>query len=463
MTRKTRIQLIVFGLVTVLATGYGAVTILNVGQLVDRPYEIVAEFDADGGIYPRADVELLGTRVGSVREVIPGPGTGTTVVMAIDADEEIAADAKARIVNKSAIGEQFVTLTPQSDAETAVLEEGAVIPASRTSTPIEVSKLLGSLDRLAGSVPTKQLSIVLDETAAAVDGLGPTLRRLISDTDAVTAKSLANVDDLRSLIGDAQTVLNTQVDLGEQTEVSLREVSSLTKRLRELNPSFDALFVNGIRTSTAASNLLSDNQALLPVLLNNLIAVNQVAADNLPELRKTLVLFPWALEISATSVRYCDEYDTETGEPIESTCHYDDQGRPIYSAHLGLQLPELPGNPQYAACTKGYEGTKRYNPDGTPVDGVGPRQRDDSPFNPDARCTAPPDDPHTPNVRGAQNVIDQRAGTNRAAPGFALYDPNSGTVAAPDGVTYRIDGLAGPPPPSGEEGLTWLLTNVVKK
>jgi len=403
-TLTTKIQLAVFGLVAVLSMVYGAVTLFDVGSVVRPPYQVEAQFSGSGGIYPRADVDLLGTKVGTVTDVRVGPGSGTTVVMAIDPDVEISTDVTAFIGHKSAIGEQYVALTPKSDAaDGAVLKDGSVIPMSATATPIEVSDLLSDLDGLAASIPPKQLGIVLDEMAAAVSGLGPTMGRLLDDADTVTRTSLAHVDELTALITDARTVLDTQVALGPQTTAYFEQLAPLLEELRALDPQLAQVFVDGLRAGRSLTDLLRDNQEALPVLLTHLVSLTDLAADRIPGLRKTIAMFPWVLEVGATGVRPCDEYDAHTGRPIESTCRYDEQGRPIYTTYLAFQMSEAPGGSPYLPCTKGYEGTVKYQPNGESLNG-GPREQRDSPPNIHAHCGAAPSDPASPNVRGSQNV-----------------------------------------------------------
>ncbi|MFL6022877.1 MAG: MCE family protein [Marmoricola sp.] len=441
-TLLTRVQLIAFALVTVLAVSYGAVNFFHVGAVFSPPFEVRAQFATSGGIYARADVDLLGTRVGSVRKIIPGPGTGTTVVLALDHGAKIPRDVTATIGNKSAIGEQYVELEPQSSGG-PVLAGGDVIKLDRTSSPIDVATLIGDLDSLAGSIPAQDLSTVMTELSTALNGVGGSLGHLIDNTDRLTRVSLAGANDLNQLIDDASTVLDTQVVKGPQTAAYLRDLAGLTSELRRIDSSFDDLFANGIRAGVQVSNLLADNQQALPVLLNQLVALTEVAADRIPALRKTLVVFPYALEVGATGVRRCGSFEPKTGKPVEATCRYDEQGRPIYAAYLALELPKPPNAP-YFPCTKGYEGTVKYLPDGTPLNG-GPKQKVDSPVNMNARCTASPDDPNTPLVRGAQNVDGPAATPGRTAPayGLALLDPNSGVVVTADG-SYQVSTAKAP-------------------
>ena len=456
MTRTVRLQIVAFLTVTVLAVWYGASSLLQLDELVRPPYQVKAEFAHAGGIYPRADVDLLGTRVGRVEELAPGPDGSTIVTLAIDDDVDIPQDVVAVIGSKSAIGEQFVELEPQS-AGGELLEDGDVIPLKRTVSPPDVASLLGHLDELAASIPLDDLATLLEEGSAAVSDVAPRLRRLIRDSRIVAESAVASVDSLTALIRDAKTVLDTQVALTPATQTWLPELAGLTDTLRELDPTFDELFANGLRAGTEVTSLLRANQAALPVLLNNLISVTTVASERVPGLRKTIVVFPWALEMGASGARYCDVYDLETGRPVENTCHYDEEGNPIFSAHLAAQLPEAPEDPAYHPCTRGYEATVRYTPDGIPVHGGGARQDPDSEPNLGVQCLAPPTDPLSPNVRGAQNT--HRLGSaSRVAPfGLAMYNPNSGMLATPDGTAYRLIGSTAPFPPGGADGLAWLM------
>ena len=67
-------------------------------------------------------------------------------------------------------------------------------------------------------------------------------------------------------------------------------------------------------------------------------------------LKGQVIEFQWTnphawIEVGVTGVRRCGSYNAKTGKPVESTCRYDANGDPIYSAYLGAQLPEAPGAP----------------------------------------------------------------------------------------------------------------------
>lgn len=457
-TGAVRFKLVAFVVVSALALTYGATELFSVQRLVQPPDEVRIVFADPQGLYPRADVDLLGVRVGAVREIEPGPASASTVVIELDHDAAVPADLRAEASSKSAIGEQYVQLVPLSSGGER-LGDGDTIGLERTVSPPNLAELLGSLDALVGSVPREELRISLEEGAAALTDLAPDLRRLLDDADQLSSSALRNVDDLTALIDDAQTVLDTQVELGGSTRAALSDLASLTSRLRALDPTFDRIFVRGIAAGTQVTGLLRDNQAALPVLLNNLVSLTTLGADHLPGIRKTLVVFPWMLEYNAQALRYCDDVDPLTGTPVESSCHYDDEGLPIYSVHIA-DVVKVRGSAPYNPCTRGYESAERHLANGDPADGTGPRQGADPPANFEVHCASLPSDPDAPNVRGFQNIARRTGRSGRAPVGWgnAVMNPTTGTVVTPDGGAFLLTSTVDPVPTDGTADLGWLLT-----
>lgn len=400
ITRRIRLQLVVFALITTVMVWYGATRLLGLGEVVDPPYTVDVQVADAGSLYPRADVDLLGTKVGRVESISPGPGTGSTIRLALDPDVEIPRDVRVVVGSKSAIGEGFVQIEPRSAGGPA-LAEGDVIGIEDTVSPPRLEELLGHLDGLAASLPTDDLATLLDESVLALDGVAPSLRRLVRAGTQLSEAGLDNVEDLTALLRDARTVLDTQVALGPSTRTWARDLAQVTGTLRDLDPTVVRLYGSGTRAATEVSGLLTDNREVLPVLLDDLVALTDVAGSRTQEVRKTLTIFPWLLENQVNTARHCDDYDIETGDPVEETCHYDDDGNPIITLHLSQQLPKQGGS---ASCHRGYGDTERYRPDGAPADGTGGPQQPRSEPNLFAHCAAEPTDPDTPNVRGSQNV-----------------------------------------------------------
>ena len=98
---------------------------------------------------------------------------GVDVMMNIDNGyKDIPRKTKAVVANRSAVGEQFVDLQPQTKQK-PYLENGSDIPMAMTDTPIETTKLLGDLSTTTESVNKKSLRITVNELGTAFNGTGP--------------------------------------------------------------------------------------------------------------------------------------------------------------------------------------------------------------------------------------------------------------------------------------------------
>lgn len=402
--RGTAIQLVAFGIISIAAIALLLFRFAGLDTLINPPYLVRAHFTDAGGIFPRAEVDLLGTAVGTVEDVTVDESGDVVANLLINNGVTVPADVTARVTNKSALGEQYIELAPRS-AGGPLLVDGSVIPVDRTRTPLSVRDLLANLNTLAESVPQKALATNLVELSKAFGGSGADLQHLLDQSDVLTRTSLANLHDLVRLINSSKTMLDTQATRGGQIRDFSRNLAGFTDQLRELDPTLAEVFDHGRDAADQVTGLVRDNKGVLPGLLTHLLAVTDVAHARQPQIRKTLAVLPWALERALGAVRYCDENDPKTGSPIESTCHYDAAGRPDFAARFAFQLPEKPvASAPYNVCMRGYQDTRKFLPSGLPADGHGPVERPDQPANNNARCAASATDPGTPNTRGAQNA-----------------------------------------------------------
>src|SRR6516165_9286939 len=76
-----------------------------------RPQTITAYFPSATGIYAGDDVRVSGVKVGTVSSVQPQPNRAR-LVLQVDHDVPIAADAKAVIVSQNLVAARYVQLTP---------------------------------------------------------------------------------------------------------------------------------------------------------------------------------------------------------------------------------------------------------------------------------------------------------------------------------------------------------------
>lgn len=426
--RGVKIQLGAFVLIAILAIGYAVVRFAGAGELLNPPFHLTARFASAAGLEPKDEVDLLGVPVGSVTSLEPD-GSQVIVHMNLTHDIKIPAAVTAQIQDKSALGEQYVLLTPKT-ATGPDLADDASIPIADTSGPVPIADLLGNLDALAKSVPQKDLQIDLTQTAQAFGGTGSDLGRLLDNGNALTKTALSDLNQTISLINSGNKVLTTQVDESSAIEQGALSLAGFSREVRTLDPTLASLFLNGLQTGRQLTGLLKDNQTALSGLLTGLLTTTDVTNAHLPQLRKTLALYPWIIQIGATAIRYCDNSDLMTGKVIKSTCHYDPKTHQrIYTGHFAFQLPQPPGGPAYNPCAQGYGGTKQYLPNEQPANGVGPNETNQTKPNYQAQCTAKPSNADAPNVRGAQNS-QHPAGDTSVYPSSAKASTAKASTAA---------------------------------
>jgi phospholipid/cholesterol/gamma-HCH transport system substrate-binding protein len=444
ITRQTKLQLLVFGLISLLGLSYTGMRYANLDRFfTDQGYIVVADFSDSGGIFKGAEVTYRGVPKGKV-ESLSLQENGVRVALRLKPGSQIPRDVKAFVGNRSAVGEQYVDLQPQSDG-TPYLREGDLIPQSATQIPIAPTTLLVNLDRLVNSVDVKDVGVGLDELGNAFEGTDDSLQRLVDAGDQLTLAATEHLPQTKKLINDGATVLNTQRDVAGQFRSFNRDLADLSATLRSSDPDFRRLFANGTQSAQQTTDLLETNRSALPVLLSNLVTIAQVQSVRLPAIRQILVTYPNVIAGGFTVV------------PDDGTTHF------------GLATT---GEPK--PCTEGYEGTKKRAPSDLTLRTP----------NLNAYCKLKPET--NQNVRGAQNEPRPKGerpfpnNQNSAVPdngggqtgGFVQpssstgsgdrvvlgdYDPLTGNVIASDGRRLTLGSTAGAQQAFGDESWTWLL------
>jgi phospholipid/cholesterol/gamma-HCH transport system substrate-binding protein len=419
ITKRTKIQLMVFALITMVGCAYVGATYARLDRLLfDDSYRVVAHFEDSGGIFAGAGVSYRGVTVGQVGELVV-TDEGVDVVLEIDDDSEpIPLDTNALVANRSAVGEQYLDLLPNTD-EGPYLGEGSEIETSKTQTPIPPTQLLVDLDKMVNSVNKDSLRTVVSEMGKAFNGTGKELGQIIDTSNSFIETANDNFEVTTSLIKDSNTVLNTQLDSATDLKSFARDLALFSDTMVASDGDLRRVIDNGSATANQLRRFLEDNEVNLGELINNLVTTGEVTVKHLDGLEQVLVLYPYVVEGGYTVV----DKDPKTG---------------LYDAHFGLILQQEPH-----VCTEGYDrGQVR-----------GPEDRGDKPMDLDARCTEPQ---AQSNARGSQHA--PRAGTAYRAPVVAAYDRRTGAVEYTDvSPSAAITYTGGAASIFGEESWKWLL------
>lgn len=416
ITRRTRIQLLVFVLITLVGVSFVGARYARLDRVFyDDHYTVVAHFAGSGGIFAGAEVSYRGVQVGQVDKLVL-TDDGVDVYLDIDNGyDDIPADTLAVVANRSAVGEQYVDLQPRVD-DGPSLADGAEIPVADTRTPIATEKLLADISDTVESVDKQALSTTVGELGAAFAGTGKDLQQIIDTGNSFIEEADANFQVTTDLIRDGNTVLRAQADSASAIRTFARDLSLFSGTLAGSDKALRRVIEEGSATANQLRTFLEDNGVDLADLINNLVTTGQVIVKHLDGVRQILVIYPYVVEGGFTVV---------SKSP--------DTGR--YDAHFGLILTTNP------VCHGGYGGT----------DTRPPQDGSNRPMNTKAGCTEPITES---NARGVQNL--RRAGAAYRAP-VASFDPTTGrlTWGRSQGSAAATGGTL-PPQSLGEEGWKWL-------
>ena len=411
LNRRTWIQLAVLSLVTVLSCGAMAfdfmklpATLFGIGE-----YNVAVDLPQSGGLYETSVVTYRGTDVGQVKSV-DVIATGVRAVLTLRSGVKVPSDVQASVHSRSAIGEQYIELTPlpgKDDEHSRPLRAGDVIPAGRVDVPVDVGHLLDITNRALQAIPRDNLRTVIDETNRAVGGLGPELSRIVDGSTALAIAGGQTVDPLATLIDQSPPVLNSQVQTSDAIATWANRTAAIMAQFKAQNAAVRDLLTQGTSGLEESRALLDRVAPAVPLLFANLVSLGDIAVVYRHDIEQLLVLFPQGIAgMAAIVVPSSNTKQELRGAQLDF--------------NLNINLPP--------PCTTGYlPPTQRRSPASV-----------DAPDRPaaDLYCRLPQDSEL--NVRGARNIPCETKPWKRA-PTVELCESDEEYVPLNEGYNWKGD------------------------
>lgn len=291
LTRFVRNQLIIFTIASVIGVAVMLVsymqvpTLLGVGRIT-----VKLELPGTGGLYRFSNVTYRGVQVGKVMDVRP-TREGAVATLSLNTSPKIPASSQAHVRSVSAVGEQYVDLTPPN-AEGPYLQDGSVIPKQQTSIPQAVGPMLDQVSALVDSIPKDRISALLDESYKGLDGAAYDLGSLFDSSAEVIGDANTVSERTRTLIDDSRPLLEGQVQSADAIRTWARSLAGITAQLDANDPQIRTVLEIGPSAADEASRLFNQVKPTVPVLLANLVALGEVGVTYHASLEQLLVLLP---------------------------------------------------------------------------------------------------------------------------------------------------------------------------
>ena len=336
--RRTAVVAGVVAMATVLAGCDFSVYSLPLpgGAKIKGPaYTITAEFTDVLDLVPKSSVKVDDVTVGTVEKVWLD-GYVAKVRLRLPKSVELPDNARATIRQTSLLGEKFVSLAPPTPTEQprGKLENGELIPLSRTTSNVEVEEVLAALSLLLNGGGVAQLQIITQELNKALTGNEPAIRSVLTQLNTFVGTLDANKEKIVTAITAVDALakkLNAQKEtLATAIDSLPKSIATLDKQRAALVKTLQALATLGntaTRVITASqADLVANLKSLYPVLTKL-----AEAGENLPKSLELLLTYPFP-DAAAKAVQ---------GDFTNLNITLDVNSQKALQGLLGLNLPTV--------------------------------------------------------------------------------------------------------------------------
>jgi phospholipid/cholesterol/gamma-HCH transport system substrate-binding protein len=275
-TLGAAVKLIIFALVTVLATVVLGVVISN--RTFGATYSYKANISDVTDLTSGSDVRMAGVRVGTVKSIKSMSEDGSNfaqVSFTVDTDVPMMTTTKVEVQYLNLVGQRYLDLVP-GPGGTTLPTTNAVIPETNTRAAVDLTALFNGFKPLFRALSPNDVNQFALEIIKTLQGEGGTVQDLLQQTASLTNTVAQRDAAIGQVIDNLLTVLSTvqQRDsgLGETITQLQRLVSGLAGDRDAISTSL--VNINDLATSTA--KLLTGIRPVLPGDLRNLTALASV-------------------------------------------------------------------------------------------------------------------------------------------------------------------------------------------
>jgi phospholipid/cholesterol/gamma-HCH transport system substrate-binding protein len=279
----------------VLAAGLIVLLIFTLFR-VQPKYPIYATFADAGGVFTGQEVTYRGVTVGRVGDMrVVREGVRLELVVESTYNRIPKAGTIARVMFKSAVGEQFVDLLPKSRSG-PYFRGGDKIPIGNTQLPVQQEELLRLLDSVLSGVPPAAIGNLVDVLGEGLGGRGDELHAALAALDPLTATLAARTDELNRLAESGDRLGNafdaTAADFVTGTKGLGRSLGALGRGADGLAE----LLVSGAEYVPDLGDLVAARKTELDVTIANLAEITRISYENLKSVEDTLDFLPLLLD-----------------------------------------------------------------------------------------------------------------------------------------------------------------------
>jgi phospholipid/cholesterol/gamma-HCH transport system substrate-binding protein len=307
-----------------VATGLIVYLIFRIFAVQPR-YALSATFRESGGVFTGQEVTYRGVTVGRVGSLKVVPEGVRIQLVVEETYNTIPKDGtRARIMFKSAVGEQFVDLLP-SKRTGPYFTDGDAIALKATELPVQQEELLRLLDRVLSGVPPKAIGNLVDVLGEGLGGRGDELHAALAALDPLSKTLSERTAELNGLAISGDRLGTAFDETAPQFVTGIKGFGRVSSALGRGSQGLERLLLEGATYIGDLEDLVHARKADIDTTIRYLAETTRISYDNLKSVADTLDFLPLLLDAVVQS------YDASTNrirfgriqaEPRNYPCSY---------------------------------------------------------------------------------------------------------------------------------------------
>lgn len=289
---RIKVNLIAF---VVISLGLVYAMASQVLTILQPRYAVKAIFPDAGGVFTNQEVTYRGVTVGQVGEMrVVEEGVSIELLIDETYDEIPAKDIEARVMFKSAVGEQFVDLLPASDGE-PFLTDGYTIPKEQNTIPVSTQELLSTLEAVLRGVPPEALEGAVDALGIGLTGHGPDIATIIESMADLAQLFAEKAPEVQGILREGTKVGSAFVNSSDDFKIAVRNLVEVSEELSQDRDALRRLMENTNYSSDEVVAFLRDYEGEIDRFLPAFAELNELQAEHADDLAQLFIHLPRGL------------------------------------------------------------------------------------------------------------------------------------------------------------------------
>ncbi|GAA5148915.1 hypothetical protein GCM10023321_11920 [Pseudonocardia eucalypti] len=225
-----------------------------------------AQFTEAAGLTAGADVRIGGLTVGKV-DSVELAGDHVRVEFNVAGPGNLGELTGAAIKSATSLGVRYLAVLPSGGGQ---LPAGAEIPLARTTSPYDLTQILGQLTQHSARLDKQQLAKALDTVATTLKGTPAALHGALDGVNRLTQLVAQEDQALRELLGRANTVTGVVAQRNRELSRLFNDGNLLLDELNRRRAVIASLLTSTSSMLEQLSGLVRDNREQLRPALEEL-------------------------------------------------------------------------------------------------------------------------------------------------------------------------------------------------